>query len=102
MVNISVFGGNDGSINSSISGGTPEYTYYWSTGDTIKQIMHLTEGTYYLIITDANGCQDSAFIILLQPNDLEMPNAFSPNGDGFNDFFIGAGIKRIRIIYLRL
>lgn len=43
---------------------------------------------YTLIVTDANGCkaEDSVWIIL-QSLGLTVPNAFSPNGDGINDFF---------------
>lgn len=48
--------GNDGSIDQSTSGGTPGYTYNWSTSDTTEDISGLTTGTYTVTITDANGC----------------------------------------------
>lgn len=36
--------------------------YKWSTGDTTKKISVDTEGYYYLLSTDSNGCTDSAGI----------------------------------------
>ncbi len=42
----------------SITGGTPEYTYEWSTGETTETIYVCPSETttYSLIVTDANGC----------------------------------------------
>jgi len=48
---------NDGSIVLTIlSGGTPGFTYFWSTGATTKDISNLSVGTYTVTITDANNC----------------------------------------------
>jgi gliding motility-associated-like protein len=44
-------------------------------------------------VTDENGCIDTASITLKEPDVLEMPTAFSPNGDGKNDFFVIHGIN---------
>jgi len=49
-------GNRDGSIEAKVLGGTPPYTYLWSTDDTTYIINNLEEGLYSLNITDAVGC----------------------------------------------
>ncbi|MBK9212228.1 MAG: SprB repeat-containing protein [Saprospiraceae bacterium] len=49
-------GGTDGTASVSVSGGTPSYTYLWSTGATTASLSGLTAGTYNVTVTDANGC----------------------------------------------
>lgn len=47
-----------------------------------------------LTVTHASGCQDTAvaYIDIVPEVILHMPNAFTPNLDGTNDFFLGQGI----------
>ena len=53
-------GGTDGSIDISVSGDFPPYTYNWSTGQTTEDISGIGAGTYTVYVTNANGCTDSA------------------------------------------
>ncbi|MFM8595757.1 MAG: T9SS type A sorting domain-containing protein [Flavobacteriales bacterium] len=48
----------DGSITTSVYGGTAPYTYNWNVGGSITNPnpTNLCPGTYAVIITDANGC----------------------------------------------
>ncbi len=55
-VDVSCFGGHDGSINLSVSGGTQPYAYSWSNGATSEDVSGLPAGSYSVVITDANGC----------------------------------------------
>ncbi|MCE4566929.1 SprB repeat-containing protein, partial [Maribellus sp. CM-23] len=61
--NLTAYGSDDGSINLEVSGGTPGYTYSWTGPDgftaSTQDISNLAEGTYYVTITDANGCSTS-------------------------------------------
>lgn len=57
--------------------------------------------TYTLSLTDTNGCEATAAILVevVEPSDVYLPNAFSPNQDGQNDiFFIQGDASRIEIV----
>jgi gliding motility-associated-like protein len=96
--NISTLGGNDGFINTELSGGTPPYDISWTGPDGFTSdqldIDELFAGQYTLTVTDANGCVYEFVIDLTEPSDLTLPNGFTPNGDGFNDFFVILGLER--------
>jgi len=67
---VSCFGGNNGTIDLTVSGGTPGYTYLWSNGATIQDITGLAAGAYTLIVTDNVGCSKTTSITVNQPTDL--------------------------------
>lgn len=90
--NVSTYGGANGSITTTVTGGIAPYTYNWSTGSTHSNVYGLVAGDYALEVTDANGCTASIIITITQPDDLIMPTGFSPNGDGANDTFFIRGL----------
>lgn len=56
--------------------------------------------TYKVTVFNDVGCMDSAFIrvtVFQSMPDVFVPSAFTPNGDGLNDFFqpVAAGIRQI-------
>ncbi|MBI5217972.1 MAG: choice-of-anchor J domain-containing protein [Bacteroidia bacterium] len=51
-----------------ITGGTGSYTVLWSNGETTETIANLGAGTYYVDITDANGCVVSDSAIISEPD----------------------------------
>ncbi|MDX2002125.1 MAG: SprB repeat-containing protein [Chitinophagales bacterium] len=62
------FGGNTGSVSTTINGGVAPYTYSWTPGGaTTANISGLAIGTYTVIVTDRNGCRDTASAIVTQP-----------------------------------
>ena len=44
-------------MNLTVTGGTLPYKFDWSNGSTSEDLSNLTQGTYTVQITDANGCQ---------------------------------------------
>ncbi len=69
-------------------------TFKWSPSaglDNTESIDPLarptTTITYQLNVISVDGCPDSARETVFVYYDLHMPNAFTPNGDGKNDFF---------------
>lgn len=61
-------GDNDGSIDITVSGGTPGYTYSWSPGgSTNEDLSALSPGTYTVTVTDANGCTETLPITINEP-----------------------------------
>jgi len=55
-----VQGAGNGSISTSVSGGTAPYSYLWSNGSTTATISNLTAGVYTVTVTDFNQCVKTA------------------------------------------
>ena len=68
--NVSCNGLNNGSATVSALGGTPNYTYLWSNGNTIASVSNLAPGTYTVLVTDANGCVSNNSATITQPTGL--------------------------------
>ncbi|MDX1913265.1 MAG: PKD domain-containing protein, partial [Saprospiraceae bacterium] len=52
-------GGENGSIDLTVNGGTAPYTYQWSNGLEEEDLFGLSAGTYWVIVTDDAGCTAS-------------------------------------------
>lgn len=70
VVNESCGGACDGSITLAPTGGTPGYTFLWSTGDTTSSISGLCAGPYTFTVTDSNGCDSILTITITSPPTL--------------------------------
>lgn len=46
-----------GSIELTLNGATPPFTYYWSEGSSTENIYDLPAGNYLVTVTDANLCE---------------------------------------------
>jgi len=64
--------------------------YHWQDSSTLQRFTVVDSGTYWVVVTDSNGCKASDTILVadLCISTFVIPNAFSPNGDGKNDFFV--------------
>ena len=71
QVNVGCAGNTTGSINVTVVGGTPGYTYIW-TGPSgysanTQDLLNLAAGTYTLTATDANNCTTQTVTTITQP-----------------------------------
>ncbi|MBP7167730.1 MAG: hypothetical protein KBB64_08715 [Bacteroidia bacterium] len=71
-------GFSNGSIDLTVSGGTPGYTYLWGNGAVTEDITGLVAGLYSVTITDANGCVYNDFAVVTDPG------AFTATAIGFD------------------
>ena len=83
----------------------PALTYAWSSGQTTPVVNDLVPGDYIVTVTDVLfGCTDTVSLRIAEPEQFDIPNAFTPNGDNVNDVFfpVGAGFEVLELaIYSR-
>ena len=60
-------GASTGSASLLVSGGTPSYTYSWSSGTTSDSIGNLTSGVYIITVTDSLNCSSVDSVIVNEP-----------------------------------
>ncbi len=77
-------------------------SYLWSTGDTSSTIYPNQTGLYSVEVT--NACEiiyDEAYVEIIDCDcNITLPNVFTPNNDGENDFFKAVEIGTECIISL--
>lgn len=67
--------------------------YNWSTGEIDEEVtIRGVDGdqTVYVMVTDLHGCQNSDTVEVKtgRLDNLRIPAAFTPNGDGYNDTWV--------------
>jgi gliding motility-associated-like protein len=76
------FNGTNGSATVNVTGGTPGYTYSWSSGGTAQTENNLGAGTYTCTVTDAGGCVQTQTVTITQPTSI----AVTPSSTGAGCF----------------
>ncbi|MBW6499234.1 MAG: gliding motility-associated C-terminal domain-containing protein, partial [Bacteroidales bacterium] len=87
----------EGSVQFTVGGGVAPYTFLWSNQDTTAGLVDVPGGEYWVVITDANGCElIYDFFVPYEVEDCEfrIPQGLSPDGDGFNDTWEINGLVR--------
>ncbi len=67
--------------------GNPDAIWRWNTGATSSSIFVGHPGIYTVNVS-LKGCDANDTIEIFKDCYIDIPNAFTPNGDGTNDFFI--------------
>ncbi|MHC1707915.1 MAG: T9SS type A sorting domain-containing protein [Bacteroidales bacterium] len=92
--NVSCYGGNDGAINLEISGGTPDYTYLWSNGESTQDVQDLIIGTYTVTVTDNDGYCSVISASLIEPDPLTLTVEYVlPSCFGYDDGTINISVS---------
>jgi len=65
-------GGSDASIDVTVTGGNPSYSYLWSNAQTTEDLNNLAAGVYALVVSDQKNCQDSISITIIQPEPVTV------------------------------
>ena len=90
-------------ITAIAEGGRPEYTYYFNdVNNGNDNTFYITRtDTYEVRVVDENGCESIASIFI-EFIDIEIPNFFTPDGDGNNDFWIPRNIEQFPEILIKI
>ena len=82
----------DGSIELTVSGGTPQYNFDWMGFSSVtgNKLNNIKEGNYPVEVTDARGCKatDTVEVVSDRRTCLDIPSAFTPNNDSWNNTWI--------------
>jgi len=70
--NVSCFGSSDGYIYASASGGVEPYLFQWENGSTDSIQSGLSEGEYFITITDGNSCEVTEIIYINSPDSIDV------------------------------
>ncbi|MBW8049851.1 MAG: T9SS type B sorting domain-containing protein [Cytophagales bacterium] len=71
---VKCYGGSNDSATVNVSGGVGGYIYQWITNpvQTTKTVYNLTKGTYYVKVTDDNGCFVIDSVRINEPDSLSL------------------------------
>ncbi len=98
VVNVSCFGGSDGSIDITITGGNPPYgPYAWSHGPTTEDVSGLPADTFIVVVNDSLGCTNSDTFIVTEPTGMAIVGAITDvtcrdSTDGAIDITVSGGV----------
>ncbi len=71
-VNVSCAGGNNGSVDLTVSGGSPAYTYLWNNAGSTQDMSGALANQYTVVVTDANLCTSSLNVNITEPSPVVL------------------------------
>ncbi len=95
-----------GSATTQVTGGTQLYTYQWLddlqnaiVGETNSSITNITSGIYYVIVTDANSCDDTVQVEIfdnpsttIQVDEVNNPTCFGASDGSIEISIVGINL----------
>lgn len=96
ITNIACYGDTTGIIDLSIDGGTAPYTFNWSNGSDLEDLMDLSSDTYAVLITDVNDCSVIDTFEINQPEELllelEVTSVYDEFASSEIDLSVNGGV----------
>lgn len=71
---------NSGSAIVVATGGTAPYTYEWSNGASVDTLTNIAAGFYEVVVSDATGCEEAAFVTIEQDENITVEASATPTG----------------------
>lgn len=101
---VKCYGLNNGIVNVTVSGGTPNYTYLWNNGQTTQNLSDVAAGSYSVTVTDSKGCTKVASINVVQPDAIVLNTNTSNakckgNSDGTASVTVSGGTSPYSFIW---
>lgn len=93
VTNILCNGDQTGTIDISISGGVPPYSYQWSNNETTEDLANLAAGSYDVTVLDSEGCTEVSTTKVMEPAPLDISFDELRNLRCYGDFGGAINIK---------
>ncbi|MBL7825775.1 MAG: PKD domain-containing protein, partial [Saprospiraceae bacterium] len=78
---VSCFGSSDGRVSITATGGTAPYNYHWQgpngVSSTVEDLNNVPSGTYFVTVTDANGCTATGSGTVNSPTPINITSVVS-------------------------
>ncbi len=94
---------NINEITAVAGGGLPGYTFFFNDENNgADNTYYIREtGNYTVRVVDQNGCEMMA-VIFMEFIDIEIPNYFTPDGDGMNEYWKPQNIEQWPEILIKI
>ncbi|MDD2413098.1 MAG: gliding motility-associated C-terminal domain-containing protein, partial [Bacteroidales bacterium] len=96
VIDVTCHNGTNGGLSLITTGGTPDYMYSWSSGQSSSSFSGVSAGSYTVTVTDSKGCTASKLFYLSEPPAIVIsavlthPRCFG-SSDGMIDLTINGG-----------
>ena len=102
--NVDCAGGNDGSLDLTVTGGIAPLAYSWSNGATTEDISGLSPGDYAVTVTDAAGCSATKKATISQPAKIDAWTEYTDvtcggGSDGTITLYVIGGITPYQYLW---